>query len=183
MEHGAEKPGFVLLAAGKENYNCLSGKATDRKLKKGEMLWVDMGCIYDGYWTDYCRSIVLGKPSKKQIAYQREILDVNDAGIAAIKVGEPVKRVAEAAQHVLDTLGYGVKIGQGRVGHGMGLNSTEPPHTALYEDTIMKEGLVITLEPRFINDSGVYNCEEVLHVTKKGADVLTTTKRELSATN
>lgn len=181
MSHGAEKPGFALIAAGRENYNCLSGKATERRLEKGEMLWVDLGCVYDGYWSDFCRSAVLGRPSAKQVDYQKQILDVNDACVAAVTAGEPLKRVAEAAQRALDGLGYGVKIGEGRVGHGMGLNSTEPPHTALYEETIMQEGLVFTIEPRFINDDGVFNCEEVLVVTRTGAEKLTITPRELTA--
>ena len=180
MAEGAEKPGLILIASGTGNYGCLSGKPTDRALETGDMVWMDMGCVYDGYWSDYCRSAVLGPASSERLEGQKHILEVNQSCLDAVKVGEPVKRVAEAAEAALDRLGYEVKIGEGRIGHGIGLMSTEPPHTALYEETIMEDGLMFTIEPRFIADHGVYNCEELVLVTGNGARLLTTTSRELT---
>jgi Xaa-Pro aminopeptidase len=180
MRNGAEKPGFVLIASGAENYRCLSGKPTERKLGRGDMLWIDMGAVYDGYWSDFCRAAIIGRPTQEQLDSQRAILEVNQACLDAVNVGEPVKRVVEAAEAAFARLGYDVRIGDGRIGHGMGLMSTEPPHTALYEETIMEDGLVFTIEPRFISTAGVFNCEELVLVTPNGARLLTTAPRELT---
>jgi Xaa-Pro aminopeptidase len=180
MRNGAERPGFVLIASGAENYRCLSGKPTDRRLQRGDMLWIDMGAVYDGYWSDFCRAAIIGPPSQEQLDSQKAILEVNQACLDAVKVGEPVKSVAQAAQATFARLGYDVRIGDGRIGHGMGLMSTEPPHTALYEETVMEDGLAFTIEPRFVSAAGVFNCEELLLVTLTGARLLTTAPRELT---
>jgi Xaa-Pro aminopeptidase len=76
-----------------------------------------------------------------------------------------------------------VDLGKGRVGHGMGLMSTEPPHVALYEETVCEEGLAFTIEPRITNQNGVFNCEELLVVTKTGVEVLTTSPRNITYIN
>jgi Xaa-Pro aminopeptidase len=181
VHHGAERPGFVLIASGAENYRCLSGKPTERRLERGDMLWIDMGAIYDGYWSDFCRAAIIGRPTQEQQDSQKGILEVNQACLDAVKIGEPVKRVAEAAQAAFTRLGYDVRIGDGRIGHGMGLMSTEPPHTALYDDTVMEDGLAFTIEPRFVTAAGVFNCEELVLVTPAGAELLTTASRDLRA--
>jgi len=181
IRNGAERPGFVLIASGAENYRCLSGKPSSRQLERGDMLWIDMGAVYDGYWSDFCRAGSIGRPTQEQVDSQKPILEVNHACLDAVKIGEPVKRVAEGAQAALTRLGYDVRIGDGRIGHGMGLMSTEPPHTALYEDTLMEDGLVFTIEPRFVSTAGVFNCEELVLVTPNGAQLLTTAPRELTA--
>jgi Xaa-Pro aminopeptidase len=181
VHHGADRPGFILVASGPENYRCLSRKPTDRSLQPGDMLWIDMGAVYEGYWSDFCRAGVVGGPSREQTRVQQTILEVNDACLAAVKIGEPVKRVAEAADAAFERLGMDVRVGAGRIGHGMGLMSTEPPHVARYEETIMDEGLVITIEPRILTSFGVFNCEEVFVVTRHGPELLTTAPRELTA--
>ena len=73
-----------------------------------------------------------------------------------------------------------VEVGAGRIGHGMGLMSTEPPHVAHYDATIMTPGLVFTIEPRFVNEHGIFNCEELVLVTERGGELLTTMARSLS---
>jgi Xaa-Pro aminopeptidase len=180
LREGAERPGFVLIASGVEGYRCLSGKATERRLERGDMLWIDMGAVYEGYWSDFCRAAIIGPASQERLDSQQAILEVNQACLDAVQVGEPVRRVAEAAEAAFQRLGLDVTVGEGRIGHGMGLMSTEPPHTALYDETVMEEGLVFTIEPRFVSKAGVFNCEELVLVTPGGAELLTTARRDLT---
>jgi Xaa-Pro aminopeptidase len=180
VKRGAERPGFILMTSGPGNYGVLSGKPTERKLGRDEMLWIDMGAVVNGYWSDFCRAAYFGKPSKPINDAQQLILDVNAAMIDATRPGLPVRNVAEAAARAFRTKRHEVNLGSGRIGHGMGLMSTEPPHVALYEETICEEGLVFTIEPRITNELGVFNCEELLLVTKTGVEVLTTASRELA---
>ena len=58
--------------------------------------------------------------------------------------------------------------------------STEPPHVAHYDAMIMTPGLVFTIEPRFVNEHGIFNCEELVLVTERGGELLTTMARTLS---
>lgn len=180
---GAERPGFILVTSGPGNYNVLSGKPTERKLKSGDMLWVDMGSVVGGYWSDYCRSAYFGKPTKILDDSQKSIMDVNQAMIDATRPGQPISKVAEAAAKEFKRQGITVDLGKGRIGHGMGLMSTEPPHVALYDQTMCEEGLVFTIEPRITNEHGVFNIEELLVVTKTGVEVLTTSPRNITYIN
>lgn len=180
---GAERPGFILVTSGKENYHILSGKPTPRKLASGDMLWIDMGAVVNGYWSDFCRAAYFGKPAAVLEEGQKVILDVNQAMIDATRPGQPIKKVAEAAAAAFKRNGVNVDLGKGRIGHGMGLMSTEPPHVALYDETMCEEGLVFTIEPRITNDNGVFNCEELLVVTKTGVEVLTTSPRNITYIN
>jgi Xaa-Pro aminopeptidase len=180
IENGAERPGFMLVTSGRGNYHVLSGKPTGRKLEKGDMLWIDMGAVVDGYWSDFCRAAVLGRPTQEREAGQKLIREVNEAMVEATRPGVQVREVALAAQNAFHERGVAIDLGSGRIGHGIGLMSTEPPHVALYEDTVCEEGLMFTIEPRFTNEHGVFNCEELLVVTKDGVDVLTSSPRDLT---
>jgi Xaa-Pro aminopeptidase len=180
VERGAERPGFILVTSGRENYHVLSGKPTRRKLEQGDMLWIDMGAVVNGYWSDFCRAAYFGKPTPQVEDGQKLILEINRAMVEATRPGEPVRKVAEAAEQAFRKHGVDVSLGSGRIGHGMGLMSTEPPHVALYEDTICQPGLIFTIEPRITNEHGVFNCEELLLVTASGAEVMTTSPRQIT---
>jgi Xaa-Pro aminopeptidase len=183
VSEGAERPGFVLVTSGSENYNVLSGKPTDRKLERGDMIWIDMGAVVDGYWSDFCRAAYFGRPAQGLEDQQKIILGVNDAMIEATKPGVPLRKVAEAAEKEFRKRGVEVSLNAGRIGHGIGLMSTEPPHVALYEETVCEEGLIFTIEPRITNKSGVFNCEELLLVTATGVEVMTTSSRNITYIN
>ncbi len=183
VERGAERPGFVLIASGPGNYHVMSGKPTDRRLAAGDLLWIDMGAVYDGYWSDFCRTAYLGPPQPHIDSDQNLILDVNAAAIDTIRIGTPLKEVAAAAVRAFAKHGMEVKLGQGRIGHGIGLMSTEPPHLATFEETLCEEGLVFTVEPRFVREHGLFMCEEIVAVTPQGAELLTSTPRHVTYIN
>ncbi len=179
--HGAERPGFILAASGADNHHILSGKPTDRRLEKGDLLWLDMGAVVDGYWSDFCRAAYLGRLTPELEAGQKMIRSVNEAMIAMAKPGKTMRDVALAAEKELKAQGCHVSVGSGRIGHGLGLMSTEPPHVALYDETVCEEGLIFTIEPRVTNRTGIFNCEEILAITADGVDILTTSPREITS--
>ena len=178
---GAERPGFILVASGEGNYENLSGKPTERRLQHGDMLWIDMGAVYHGYWSDFCRAAYVGDVPAGMKESQQHIVDINQATIAAIKPGRMLRDVASACVTAFERNGMTLNLGTNRIGHGMGLMSTEPPHVALYDETVCEEGLVFTIEPRFIDRSGVFNCEELVVVEPTGARVLTDAPRDITA--
>lgn len=82
------------------------------------------------------------------------------------------KNVADAGLHF--------NFSAGRVGHGIGLMSTEPPHIAKYDDTRFKSGMTFTIEPGWTDeDLGTFIAEENLVVRDDGPELLTVTPREL----
>ena len=180
MREGADRPGFIMMASGEDNHHVLSGKPTDRALGIG-------GHAVDGLGLGVPRLLVGLLPRLRggradpgaQRDAQAAILEVNRACVDAVQPGEPMHRIPAAAEAAFARLGMEVEVGAGRIGHGMGLMSTEPPHVAHYDATIMTPGLVFTIEPRFVNEHGIFNCEELVLVTERGGELLTTMARTL----
>jgi Xaa-Pro aminopeptidase len=66
-----------------------------------------------------------------------------------------------------------------RVGHGLGLSTTEPPSLALDDPTVLEAGMVVTIEPGFATEFGMFHVEQNVVVTDDGPDVLSTAPWEL----
>ncbi len=178
FEEGGEQ-GFCIVLSGPGNYGRVAGMPTDRVLQKGDLMWVDLGVIANGYWCDFCRAAVVGGPTIEQDRLQDAITDITLKTAGCTRPGMTVR---ELSQICLDyAAGYGIdfSFNCGRLGHGMGINSTEPPHIALYDDTVLEPGMIFTLEPGVVNDIGTFIVEENIVVRTDGYEILTVTPREL----
>lgn len=171
--------GFILATSGRGNYDRVAGMPTDRRLERRDMIWIDLGVVYNGYWTDHCRAGVVGPPTEDQRRNWEQVVQVTAKGVEAIRPGAPVRAVIEACNAEAKRLGLEFTFAAGRLGHGMGLMSTEPPHVASYDATVLEPGMVVTVEPGWILEDGAYICEENLVVTAGGCESLTVTSREL----
>jgi Xaa-Pro aminopeptidase len=179
LNAGAESPGFNIICSGRDDYQRISARPTDRRLKKGDMVWVDASAVSNGYWSDFCRAAVVGGPSAEQVRLQRIVTEATMAAIQVIRPGTSVKLVAETCARKLAEHGFSLTFDAGRCGHGLGLMSTEPPHVASYDHSILEEGMVITVEPGIVNEHGVFCVEENVAVTADGFDVLSGASREI----
>ena len=171
--------GFILATSGRGNYDRVAGMPTDRSLERGDMIWIDLGAVYNGYWTDHCRAGVVGPPTEHQRRNWEQVVQVTGKGVDAIRPGVPVGAVVEACNAEAKRLGLVFTFAAGRLGHGMGLMSTEPPHVAAYDATVLEPGMVVTVEPGWVLEDGAYICEENVAVTTGGYELLTVTSREL----
>jgi Xaa-Pro aminopeptidase len=91
-----------------------------------------------------------------------------------------VREVVEAVNAVLADAGYAPKD-SGRIGHGLGLQSTEPPNVSLTDPTILDVGMVITIEPAIVLDYGNYQVEQNVAVTEKGFEILSRAPHGIAA--
>ncbi|PID21153.1 hypothetical protein CSV61_10040 [Sporosarcina sp. P3] len=182
LEGGADSPGFVILTSGIENYDRISKTATDRILVDGDYIFLDVGARYNGYWSDFCRTGVIGAASEERKAYQQKIHEVTLRASEVMRPGVPVAEVARACAREMERVGIDANFECGRFGHGMGLMSTEPPSITIYDDTVLEEGMIINLEPGLVNELGVFNLEENFVITKDGSDILSGGSRELHST-
>lgn len=179
LEGGAEYPGFVIITSGKGNYERISKTATNRCLADGDILWLDLGARYRGYWSDFCRAGVVGGPDPVRAGLQDKIHEVTMRAAESIRPGTPVAEVARACGRELERMGFDATFECGRMGHGMGLMSTEPPSVTIYDDTVLQEGMIINLEPGLVDDRGVFDIEENFVVTKDGCECLSGGSRKL----
>lgn len=154
----------------------------ERAVEAGEMVWVDMGANFLAYYSDFSRAAVLGMASAHQRDMQEKIREVTAIGVEAIKPGRTMAEVASACDRAMEERGLTFALGA-RYGHGMGLQVTEPPHVARYDETVIVPGMVLTMEPGTWSKEGRFHIEENVVVTDTGVRWLSQAPRELYEVN
>ena len=125
---------FLLINSGAGTYDFTTGIPSDRKLETGDVLWMDCGCSVAGYWSDFSRGAVVGKPSARQKEMHRQIVSITQTCVEKIRPGVTCAELAQFCHTELEKLSgpilSSISDSAARVGHGMGLAVTEPPHMA-----------------------------------------------------
>ena len=117
LEGGADKDGFVIICSGKENYERTGGISQDRCLQKGDMLWLDLSCEYEGYWSDFCRAGIVGSIDDECKRMQEQVYLATQEAAELIRPGVSFKDLALACGAGLEKRGYDVNYHIGRFGH------------------------------------------------------------------
>jgi Xaa-Pro aminopeptidase len=178
LSEGADRIDWIMMTSGSGQYHRTFGVPRDRRPAPGEMVWLDVSAVVNGYRADYDRAVVVGGPTDEQTALQNLVHAATMAGVDAVKPGVPVGAIVDAVSSSLVAAGL-QPLDSGRIGHGLGLQSTEPPDISLTDPTILEPGMVITIEPAIVRDHGIYQIEQNIAVTDTGCEVLTLTSHEL----
>jgi len=140
-------------------YEVVHGIPGPRRLKEGDILSVDIGVKYNGYYADAAATYGIGSldaEAQRLIATTKKSLE---AGIKEAKVGNYLSDISRAIQQVAEAAGYSVV--RDFVGHGIGKSMHEEPQVPNYVDTNkgpkLKEGMVLALEPMV--NQGTYEVE------------------------
>ena len=139
-------PGVICASL---NDAIVHGVPNDVELKEGDIISIDYGCEYKGFFGDSARTMPVGKISDKS----NQLLDVTkaalDAGIEECQAGKRIGDISNAVQRVVDKSGFGIV--REFVGHGIGRAMHEPPHVPNFgragQGRVLKPGLVIAIEP------------------------------------
>lgn len=146
---------------------------SDRVLSSGDIFFVDTGMTYDGYFCDFDRNWSVGQPDAACAKAHEAVWKATEAGLNAVRPGVTSQSLWRAMSDVLNAagaLGYNV----GRLGHGLGLQLTEPPSHKSGDETVIREGMVLTIEPGMEYAPGkTIVHEENIVVTANGAELLT----------
>lgn len=153
---------------------------TDKVIKAGELVTIDMGVSLNGYNSDETRTYGVGRLSKRQRDIYATVKDAHDRAIEAVRPGVKASKVDSAARAYIKKAGFAKYFGHG-TGHGVGLDVHEGPYIGPGNDTILRAGMVITIEPGiYIPDFGGVRIEDMVLVTDDGFEVLTdASKKEL----
>ncbi len=172
-EKGADSAPFVAVVSGKGGYSqCIVGPS-ERRLDDGDVLFIDTGATYDGYFCDFDRNFAFGHISDAAKRAHEAVWDATEAGIAAARPGATTTDLWRAMAEVLDAAGSkGLNVG--RMGHGLGMQLTEPPSNMPGDDTALAPGMVMTIEPGMEYAPGCMLLhEENVVITEDGAELLT----------
>ncbi len=170
---GADDTPYVMGASGPGGYDNIVMGPTDRVLGPGDLLIIDTGSVFDGYFCDFDRNFAFGPPNDAARRAHDVVYRATEAGIAAARPGATTTEVWRAMAAVLE-VGGSIGNNVGRLGHGLGLEMTEPPSNRPGDDTPIEPGMVLTIEPGMLFAPGrMMVHEENLVVTEDSNALLT----------
>jgi len=171
-ELGASGPSFDTIVAFGTNAAKPHAVPTDRVLKSGDIVLVDMGLVLEGYCSDMTRTFVAGKPDKTFLERLRVVRGAQLAAIRAIRAGAVCRDVDRAARKVIEEAGYGNFFGHG-LGHGVGLAVHEEPRLSPRSGKKLRAGMIVTIEPGiYLPEWGGIRLENMAVVREDGCEVL-----------
>jgi len=178
------RPAFRIIVASGKRSAVPHGYASDKRIKKGELVVVDFGALYNGYCADITRTFITGKSTEKQRKILRMVVEAQKRAIRAVKAGAMCSDIDLAAREYIKRrcLLY-CHISRKKcsgdcfihsTGHGIGRKVHQAPKISLRNKSRLKAGQVITVEPGiYIKGWGGARIEDMVLVTKRGAKVLT----------
>jgi len=149
------------------------GGCTDREIREGDLVVVDIGATYKFYRSDMTRTIVAGKPSEKQKKLYEIVKEAQEKAYQSIKPKVKAKEIDAAARKVIADAGYGEYFVHG-LGHGVGLEVHEPPTLNPESKDRLAIGNVVTNEPGiYVIGFGGIRIEDSVLVQKGEAEKFT----------
>jgi Xaa-Pro aminopeptidase len=170
---GAEALSFETIVLSGKRGAFPHGKPSDKRVKRGALVVVDLGVTLEGYCSDETRTYIVGSPTRMQKKVYRVVKDAHDRAIEKVMPGVKASVVDMAARSYIKKAGYGRYFGHG-TGHGVGLNIHEDPVIGPMNNDVITEGMVFTIEPGvYIPGWGGVRIEDMVLVTAYGSEILT----------
>jgi Xaa-Pro aminopeptidase len=175
---GATGPSFDTIVASGPKSAWAHARPSPKLLKKSELVVLDQGAILRGYCSDMTRTVFLGRSPAKVRRLYAAVLEAQAAARAAIRPGVLAGKVDAAARSVLRRHGLDQHFTHS-TGHGLGIEIHEMPRLGRGDKTVLKQGMVVTIEPGvYLEGFGGIRIEDEVVVTARGAVDLTNAPRE-----
>ena len=145
IEEGHDATSFVIVAAG-VNSSSPHHEPGVSVIEPGDAVVVDFGGSICGYHSDTTRTFYVGGPSAEHRRVHETVLEAQHAGYNASGLGVRSEEVDRAARSVIADAGYAEYFIH-RTGHGIGLDLHEDPYLVEGEETLLRAGMVFSIEP------------------------------------
>lgn len=173
LAQGADDVPYLVGGADQGGYHDVISPPSRRQLEAGDILMLDTGAVWDGYFCDFDRNFAIGTADDLARRAYDVLWRATEAGIAAARPGMTCRALFEVMQSVIAGMdGQGGDVG--RLGHGLGMQLTEWPSLAAFDTTLIEENMVLTLEPSLgYGDGRIMVHEENIVIRADGAQLLT----------
>jgi len=156
------------------------GNCSDKEIREGDLVVVDMGATYKFYRSDMTRTLVAGKPSEKQKKLYQTVKKAQETAFEALKPNVKGADVDGTARKLIADAGYGEYFVH-NLGHGVGLEVHEPPILGPDSKDVLAVGNVVTVEPGiYLVGYGGFRIEDTVLLKRNGAEKLTSGPYALS---
>ncbi|MDI6804056.1 MAG: aminopeptidase P family protein [Bacteroidota bacterium] len=164
---GGERDAFEPIVASGINSAFPHARSSSKKLRKGDIVTIDIGCVVNGYNSDMTRTIFLGEPKSDAVKIYRTVLSSQLNAIEAATEGLTYKEIDAVARNIITDAGYGDDFTHS-LGHGVGLQIHEPPRLSAKTPGNLKAGTVVTIEPGiYIPDFGGVRIEDMIVIERQ----------------
>jgi len=170
---GASDISFPFIVASGPRSAYPHAGVSERKIRRGDFVTIDMGATYRKYCSDITRTFIVGSPSEKQRTIYETVLEAKEAALPEIKESAKGVDVDRIARDIIKRAGYGEDFIHG-LGHGVGLEVHEPPSLSKRSRDTLAVGNVVSNEPGiYIKGFGGVRIEDTVLVTSSGPERLT----------
>ena len=171
LELGADDVPYLVGGVDHPSYDDVISPPDDRPLSNGQILMLDTGATLNGYFCDFDRNYAVGTPTASAQRAHTKLYDATDAAMEIARPGVRACDLFAAMAKSMDTQNSDV----GRFGHGLGMQLTEWPSLAAWDETIIRENMVLTLEPSIdVDGGGIMVTEENILITDASPILLST---------
>jgi Xaa-Pro dipeptidase len=171
---GADNAPFVSVCSGPGGYSQVIAGPQETAQTDGQIMFIDTGLQFDAYFCDFDRNFAFGHISDEARRANEVVWNATQAGIDAARPGITAEDLWAAQNQVLEDAGAASGNDVGRSGHGLGMHLTEPPSNMPGDNTLLRPGMVMTIEPgmEFAPGKMIVH-EENLVITEDGCELLT----------
>ena len=179
MKNGSEGISFDPIVAGGPNGAMCHAVPGTRKLRQGDLVVTDFGCVVDGYHSDMTRTFAIGEIDAKSKEIYEIVKTAQRMALSALKIGVSGKALDAVARDYIKSCGYGEAFGHG-LGHGFGLEIHEPPRASFASEDILTSGMTVTVEPGiYVEGKCGVRIEDCCVVTEEGCLNLVSVTKDL----
>ncbi|MBA2173629.1 aminopeptidase P family protein [Halobacillus locisalis] len=178
-KQGATSSSFDIIVASGYRSALPHGVASEKEIQSGELVTLDFGAIYKGYCSDITRTVAVGEISDELKDIYDTVLQAQLKGMEGLKAGITGVEADALTRDYIKEKGYGEYFGHS-TGHGMGLDVHEGPGLSHRSNTVLEEGMVVTVEPGiYVPNVGGCRIEDDAVVTVDGNECLSQSTKEL----
>ena len=156
LEAGAEEVPYLVGGAGQDGYLDVISPPSSQPLKNGDILMLDTGSSLKGYFCDFDRNWAIGKASILAKTAYSKLYNATEVALRKIRPGMTCEQVFSLINSSLGESDSDI----GRMGHGLGIQLTEYPSLMLNDKTVLRENMVITIEPSLSYGDGLMMVHE-----------------------
>jgi Xaa-Pro aminopeptidase len=177
--HGAEKVSFDIIVGSGPNGAMPHATVSERVIRAGEPIVMDLGAVVGGYCSDLTRTILLGEPDENFRTVYDTVLRAQVHAEAKIVPGMTGQEADAIAREIIAEAGYGGAFGHG-LGHGVGLAVHENPRVSRVEgENVLEPAMVFTVEPGiYLPGWGGVRIEDIVVLHEDGCQVLSRAPKE-----
>ncbi len=168
LAEGADWVPYLAGGAAQGGYADVISPAPEVPLRAGDVLMLDTGAVWDGYFCDFDRNFAVGHVGDGVAEAHGRLIE---ATAAVMEIARPGARACDLWRAMSEIVGAGETAG--RLGHGLGMQLTEGLSLTPRDQTVLEPGMVITLEPGIDRPGGLCMVhEEVIAITEGGPKAL-----------